>query len=275
MIRRTVDGLVYYQFSSLLDDRVFHGVFTRLGGVSGQPFASLNLSVSVPDDPSDVAENRRRFYEAVGIGQDQAVRTVQVHGARVAAVEPADVAQVQQATDGLVTDSVDLPLVMAFADCTPIMLFDPMRGAVGIVHAGWRGTVAGVCQAAVTKMVDAYKSSPTDIVAAIGPAIGPCCYEVGPDLVEKVTAVLGTSDTFFCTVGKGSNKRIHFDQWATNEYALRQAGVQMIERAEICTACHVGEFYSHRAEGGQTGRFGAIIGLRDARVGFGKNDNSR
>jgi hypothetical protein len=156
----------------------------------------------------------------------------------------------------------DLPLVMAFADCTPIMLVDPVRGAVGIAHAGWRGTVAGICQAVVSKMVDALNCRPADIYAAIGPAIGPCCYEVGTDVVEAVTAALGQNDAFFRPGPQGD--QLHFDQWAANEFALRQAGVQQIERADICTACHVDEFYSHRAEGGRTGRFGAIIALRDA-----------
>ncbi len=186
-------------------------------------------------------------------------------GARVAAVDRDDLAVVQQATDGLVTEAADLPLVMAFADCTPIMLYDPVRGAVGIAHAGWRGTVAGVCQAAVARMVDALGSRPADLLAAIGPAIGPCCYEVGPDLVGQVTAALGNVPGFFHPAGERGN-RVHFDQWAANEYALRQAGVRKIERADLCTACHVDEFYSHRAEGGLTGRFGAIIALRDAGI---------
>lgn len=266
MIQRNANGLVYYQFESYPSERVLHGVFTRLGGVSKKPYDSLNLSVSVPDDPPAVKENRRRFYAAVGLDPDEAVRTLQVHGARVAAVGPADVMVVQPATDGLVTDALDLPLVMAFADCTPIMLFDPVRGAVGIAHAGWRGTVAGVCQAAVARMVSTFGSCPSDIHAAIGPAIGPCCYEVGPDLVDQVTKAFGPNRGFFRSPD-GQGGRVHFDQWTANEFALCQAGVRKIERADICTACHVDEFYSHRAEGGRTGRFGAIIVLRDGRAG--------
>ncbi|NOR81938.1 MAG: hypothetical protein GQ526_00410, partial [Ardenticatenales bacterium] len=143
VIRRDINGLRYYQFASLSAEPVRHGVFSRLGGVSRGPFASLNLSASVPDDPRAVTENRRRFYAALGVDPNRAIRALQVHGARVAAVNSDDLAVVQPATDGLLTATPGLPLVMAFADCTPILLHDPVRRAVGMVHAGWRGTVAG------------------------------------------------------------------------------------------------------------------------------------
>jgi YfiH family protein len=266
MIRHSTRGLVYYQFESFPPERVLHGVFTRLGGVSREPFDSLNLSISVPDHPDAVMENRRRFYEAMAVKRSQVARTIQVHGAKVAAVGPADVDIVQQATDGLVTGTADLPLVMAFADCAPIMLYDPEREVVGIAHAGWRGTVAGVVEAAVAKMVQVYQSSPADIRAAIGPAIGPCCYEVGGDVARAVATAFGTADSLLRPSPRGNN-RLCFDQWAANELALHRAGVRQVERADICTACHVDEWFSHRAEGGQTGRFGAIIALRRAERG--------
>jgi YfiH family protein len=266
MIRNSTGGLVYYQFESFPPERVLHGVFTRLGGVSREPFDSLNLSISVPDQPEAVMENRRRFYQAMAVSRSQVARTIQVHGAKVAAVGPADVETVQQATDGLVTATADLPLVMAFADCAPIMLYDPKREVVGIAHAGWRGTVAGVCQEAVAKMVQVYGSSPADIRAAIGPAIGPCCYEVGGDVVRAVVSAFGTEDSLLRPSPKGQGS-LCFDQWAANELALHRAGVRQVERADICTACHVDEWFSHRAEGGRTGRFGAIIALRRAASG--------
>jgi len=261
MIPQNINGLRYYQFESLPVSRVLHGVFTRLGGVSQGPFASLNLGITVGDDRTAVMENRERFYAAVRVDPSTAVRTIQVHGSRVAAVGPTDVAVMQAATDGLVTATPNLPLVMAFADCTPIMLYDPKRQVVGIVHAGWRGTVAGVGQAAIQQMQDAFGCHPADIRAAIGPSIGPCCYEVGADVVDAVVKVFGRTDALFQT---GKRDRPHLNQWAANELALRQAGVTQIEQAETCTACHVDEFYSHRAQAGRTGRFGAIIMLREA-----------
>lgn len=259
MNKHNVNGLAYYQFDSLPAERVMHAVFTRLGGVSRAPFESLNLSISVPDEPEAVEENRRRFYTAIGVDRDRAIRTRQVHGARVAAVDLKDINFLQKATDGLVTATPGLPLVMAFADCTPILLYDPVRSAVGIVHAGWRGTVAGVCPAAVKQMVSALGCRPGDIQAAIGPAIGPCCYQVGSDVVEAVGAAFGRPDGLF---RQGKESRLYFDLWAANEKALRESGVQHVEQAMICTACRVAEFYSHRAEKAKTGRFGAVIMLR-------------
>lgn len=267
MIQQNVNGLRFYQFESLPSEKILHGVFTRLGGVSRKPFDSLNLSVSVPDDYQSVIENRRRFYAVVGVERSAVVHTIQVHGAHVAAVGLSDVKVVQPATDGLVTDTPGLPLVMAFADCAPVMFFDPVRCVVGISHAGWRGTVAGICQATVAKMADVFGCRPADIRAAIGPAIGPCCYEVGQDVLEAVRRSFGTIEGLAVPGRRG---RFHFDQWAANELALERAGVTKIERSDLCTACHVDEFYSHRAEGGRTGRFGAIIALREpgcARIG--------
>ncbi len=259
MIQKNVNGLRYYQFESFPSEQVLHGVFTRLGGVSQKPFDSLNLSVSVPDDHQSVMENRRRFYAVVGVDRSAAVHTIQVHGAHVAAVGLSDVKVVQPATDGLVTDTPNLPLVMAFADCAPIMFYDPVRCVVGISHAGWRGTVAGICQATIAKMVDVFGCRPADIRAAIGPAIGPCCYEVGHDVLDAAKKSFGEIDGL---IVPGRGGRLFFDQWAANELALYRAGVREIERSDMCTACHVDEFYSHRAEGGRTGRFGAIIALR-------------
>lgn len=261
MIRNAIRGLVFYQFESFPGEYVLHGVFTRLGGVSRKPFESLNLSISVPDDPDAVMENRRRFYEAMAVDRSQVARTIQVHSANVAAVGPGDVDKAHPATDGLVTAVAGVPLVMAFADCAPILLHDPVKEVVGMVHAGWRGTVAGVCQAAVTKMVQAYGCRPPDIRAAIGPAIGPCCYEVGADVAEAAKEAFGSTDSLVQPSPAGGGGLV-FDQWTANELALRRAGISQIERADICTACHVDEWFSHRAESGRTGRFGAIIALR-------------
>ena len=259
MIAKHVNGLTYYQFESLSPERVRHGIFARLGGVSRGPYAALNLSLSVPDEPEAVAENRQRFYAAMEMEPDSAIRTVQVHGARVAAVDAGDVRRVQPVTDGLVTRTSDLPLVMAFADCVPILLFDPVEEVVGIAHAGWRGLVRGIGQATVRCMEEAYGCRASNVRAGIGPAIGSCCYEVGPEVVEAFRVTFGEMRPLFRTNSSGA---CHLDLWAASETALRLAGVEQIEHACLCTACHVDEFYSHRREGGQTGRFGAIIALR-------------
>ena len=213
----------------------------------------------MPDDPQAVAENRRRFYAAMETDPNSAIRTIQVHGDKVAAVDFRDLSTVQQGTDGLIAERPDLSLVMAFADCVPVMLFDPVRSVVGIAHAGWRGLVRGVCQAAVRRMVSAYGCQPTDIRAGIGPAIGACCYEVGTEVVEAFRNSFGDNRDLYRENSRGT---YHLDLSAASQVALRQAGVTQTETARLCTACHVDEFFSHRREAGRTGRFGAIIALR-------------
>ena len=197
-----------------------------------------------------------------GIGRAAAVMLAR-EGARVAVVDIEDLSTVQQGTDGLITQRPDLPLVMAFADCVPVMLFDPVRSVVGIAHAGWRGLVRGVCQAAIRRMVSTYGCQPMDIRAGIGPAIGVCCYEVGSEVVEEFRDSVGDNQDFYRENSRGS---YHLDLEAASQVALRQAGVTQIETASLCTACNVDEFFSHRREAGRTGRFGAIIALRRSSI---------
>jgi YfiH family protein len=259
MIEKHVNGLTYYQFETLPLERVRHGIFTRLGGVSQDAFSTLNLSSSVCDEPEAVAENRRRFYAAIEVDPSSAIRTVQVHGTRVAAVNSDDVGRIQKATDALVTRTPEVALVMAFADCVPIMLFDPVKVVIGLMHAGWRGLAGGVCEATVRRMEAVYGCQAADIRAGIGPAIGPCCYEIGPDVVEAFQSSFGDISQI---VDMMSSSRPYLDLWAASALALRRLGVVKIEVARLCTACRVDQFYSHRREGGRTGRFGAIIALR-------------
>jgi YfiH family protein len=147
-------------------------------------------------------------------------------------------------------------LMLRFADCTPIWLYDCRRGAVGLAHAGWRGTAAGVAGATVRAMEAAFGCRPADLVAGIGPSIGPCCYEVGAD----VAYAFGVQGAPF--LHPQAPNKWHLDMWAANQDQLADAGVRRIEVAEMCTACNVVEWFSHRAESGQTGRMGALIALR-------------
>ena len=149
---------------------------------------------------------------------------------------------------------------MRFADCTPILLYDPARHAAGIVHAGWRGTVQGAAPSAVRAMQEAFGSNPADIQAGIGPSIGPDHYQVGEEVVEAVRAAFGTVEGLINRAADGS---AYLDLWAANRLALERAGVGQLEVAGICTATNTGEFYSHRAEKGRTGRFGAVIALAE------------
>jgi YfiH family protein len=258
MQRIAHDGLIYYRFESLLGVR--HGIFTRLGGVSQEPFRSLNVGATVGDAPENVRENRQCLYGEMAVAEESVRTTWQVHGAEVwvAEGETPQSSPPPQA-DGIITQRPGLALAMRFADCVPLLFHDPIRQVVGIAHAGWPGTLAGIGPATIRAMQQVFGSNPADIAAGIGPSIGPCCYEVGPDVVEGVRRAFDGAAETLLKPGKG--ERLHFDLWAANALALRQAGVERIEVANLCTACHADLFFSHRAEHGRTGRFGAVIVL--------------
>ncbi len=259
MFRRTVQGVTFYQFTELAEQRgVCHAISTRLGGVSPAPFASLNLTTARGDVPERVAENHRRLCAALGVDPATLVSPQQVHGARVERVGREMCGQVVPACDGLVTDEPGVTLLLRFADCVPLIVYDPDRRAVGVAHAGWRGTVAGIATALVDAMRRAFGSRPESLIAGIGPAIGPCCYRVGPEVVREVIAAFGSPDGLLPRWDDGAHS---FDLWAANARLLREAGVRRIEVAGICTACRVDEFFSHRAEHGRTGHHGAFACL--------------
>jgi YfiH family protein len=160
--------------------------------------------------------------------------------------------------DIIFTDRPEVTLYMRFADCVPILLHDPRKGVVGIAHAGWLGTVRCAADAAIRAMVEHYGSSPEDIQAAIGPSIGPDHYEVGPDVIVQVAQSFGAHAA---SLLQRHGRSTHLDLWEANRLQLESAGVRHIELAGICTACHLEDWYSHRAEKGKTGRFGALIAL--------------
>jgi YfiH family protein len=162
--------------------------------------------------------------------------------------------------DILLTNRPEVTLMMRFGDCVPILLYDPDRRVVGIVHAGWPGTVKRASQVAVRTMQSVYGSNPINILAAIGPSIGAHHYEVGPEVIEKVRQTFGEDASYLLPSQEGA---VQFDLWAANQLVLEESGVRQIEISGICTACHLEDWYSHRAEGGHTGRFGALIGLRE------------
>jgi polyphenol oxidase len=255
------NGLIYYQFENLRDlNGLVHGIFTRRGGTSPAPFDSLNVGSTVGDDPQNVQANRERMSGVLGVRDDETRTTWQVHGAKVLHVRRAEEMEWPPPhADAMITADAGVPLVMRFADCVPLLFYDPLRRAVGVAHAGWKGTVAGVGPATARAMVEAFGSRPQDILVGLGPSIGPCCYEVGPEVTAQVREAFRGVDGLIRPPENGHGA--HFDLWATNEHALRSAGVQHIDTARLCTACHTHEFYSHRSEAGRTGRFGAVIAL--------------
>lgn len=252
------DGVVLYRFEDLnRAEGLLHAVLTRIGGVSQGPYATLNLGHTVGDDLAAVKENHRRALGTLGLEPGQIVSPYQVHGARVGIVGQDHLGTVQSETDALVTSTPGVALMMRFGDCTPLMLFDPVRRVVGMAHAGWRGVVAGVVEATIQTMTEQLNCDPGDVWAGIGPTIGPCCYEVGPDVAAEIEAAAPPG----AGVVRHNNGRVHADLPAAVSAQLRAAGVEQIEDAGLCTACRVDEFFSHRAEHGRTGRFGTVIGL--------------
>lgn len=237
-----------------------HAVSTRHGGVSTGSYASLNLSTSTGDSRENVEANYRRLAAALDMPRDRFTTTWQVHGVHVARATAENAGGMIDKADAIITDRPDLPLTQRYADCTPLIVYDPRRHAAGLAHAGWRGAVAGMATTLVQAMTAAYGSDPADLVGVIGPAIGPCCYEVGPEVIEKVEQAFPASAALLRPPANGGSP--HLDLWAANRWQLEQAGVGQIETAGICTRCQRTTFFSHRGDGPQTGRFGAVIMLR-------------
>jgi YfiH family protein len=258
-LQRLAEGkLVYYQFS--MWPQVKHGIFTRHGGVSRAPWSSLNLGGNVGDDAAAVRQNHERMYAALNLNENQACSVWQVHSAdTVIANQPVQGRRWLALADGMVTDRPDTPLSMRFADCTPLLFFDPVQGVIGMAHAGWRGTVQGIGPNTVQTMVQAYGCKPANIQAGIGPCIGPDRYQVGEEVVDAVQARFGTIDGLIRR--DPADGTAYLDLWEANRRDLQRVGVEQIEVAGICTAEHTDEFFSHRAEKGRTGRFGAVLTL--------------
>ncbi|HTX93095.1 MAG TPA: peptidoglycan editing factor PgeF [Anaerolineales bacterium] len=252
------DEISFYKFG-IFGERLPQAVFTRSGGVSPDPWSSLNLGGTVGDDPERVRDNRQRALGAMGRNPASVFDVWQVHGVEVAIAEgPRPPETPHPQADVILTNRPGVTLMMRFADCVPVLLQDPVAKVVGIAHAGWVGTVRGTVRAAIEAMQGRFGSRPENILAAIGPSIGPDHYQVGPDVVVQVRQAFGEDSSGLLSVNDGS---MYFDLWAANRLTLENAGVKRIEIARLCTACHTDDWFSHRAEKGRTGRFGAIIAL--------------
>jgi YfiH family protein len=257
MIRKATNGVVWYEFTELEGSGVTHAFLTRLGGASAPPFDTLNLGHTVGDHLAAVEENHARAFAALGIRHEQVVSPYQVHGTHVRPVGLAHTGTIQPATDGLLTTTPGVALLLRFADCVPILLLDARHRAVGLIHSGWKGTAGNIAAAAVAAFARHAGSQPGDLWAGIGPAIGPCCYEVGEEMATAIAqASLKGDDALQHRDGKW-----YLDLPGLVQAQLEAAGVNQIVRCGICTACHTEEWFSHRAENGRTGRFGALAML--------------
>lgn len=245
-----------------------HCFTTRYGGVSKDYLSSMNIGTRRGDDPENVLENYRILGKAIGFDPEKAVLTRQTHTdivRKVGRVEwgaglfAPDLSQ----CDALITNEPETALVIFTADCTPILLYDPMTGAVGAAHAGWRGTASGIAGKTVDAMVAAYGCRRENIRAAIGPNIGQCCFETDWDVPEAMLRSLGQTAQEYITQ---QNEKYYVNLKALNALHLRRAGVERITVSEDCTACQQNRFWSHRRVGNLRGSQGAIIVCKGGRA---------
>lgn len=257
--------LSYVSFDAF--PNVTNVVTTRVGGRSTGRYASLNLSFRSGDEADTVLENRAVVSQSLGIEPEALTCPEQVHGSVVAVVTEGDRGKgaiteddAISGVDSLVTNVRGLPLMVLVADCVALSLYDPANGAVGLAHAGWKGTLGRVAERTVAAMADAFGTRAADLFAGISPSIGRGHYEVGQEVF----------DAFVSEFGRGKANRFlpedmdgtfYLDLWGMNEHQLVTAGLdpEQITIAEMCTACHPNLFYSHRHEGGDTGRIAGLI----------------
>lgn len=252
-------GLRYYSFD-IFSNTIKQAIFTRRGGVSSAPWHSLNLGGSVGDDSAHVAQNRIHVFQSMGCEPESIHDVWLVHGTDIVYADaPRPLEQPSVKADILFTDNSNVTLFMRFGDCVPILFHDPVKKIVGIAHAGWMGTVRGVAESAVQGMQSHYGCKPENIIAGIGPSIGVDHYEVGADVISQFQEKYKQDAD---KVLQTRNESTHLDLWTANALQLKNAGVEQIQISNICTACHLDDWFSHRAEKGKTGRFGALIALQ-------------
>lgn len=254
MIQRETDGLVYYQFEHLARrPEIAHGVFTRRGGASGPPVDGLNLAFIEADDPANVRINIEKAAGALGLGWP--VMAGQSHGDQSLVVRvgdgyrPRGPEEMIRGYDALITPDAGVPLVVKLADCQGVVLYDPESGVLGLVHSGWRGSVANVAGKAAARMIREFGARSKAMLAGIGPSLGPCCAEFVHYRTEIPPALWTYRDG------------VHFDFWAMTRDQLTAEGLreEHIEIMGVCTKCSDYGFFSHRARR-DPGRFGMMAG---------------
>ncbi|MBR5152336.1 MAG: peptidoglycan editing factor PgeF [Clostridia bacterium] len=256
------NGRLYLQSEPfLLTRRVSHGFTSRLGGVSHGKIEGLNLGFRVGDNPDDVMENYRLVAEDLGLNLSHTVLAKQTHTDCIRLITPEDMGKGIskpsdiEDTDGLMTNLKGVPLVVFSADCIPLLFLDPEKEVIAAVHAGWRGTLKEIGKKAVAMMEREFDCNPQDILAAIGPGIGPCCFAFGKKDAEIFPPEF---------VRETSPDKVLVDIWEMNRNQLLDAGLspKNIDMSGVCTVCQQHQFYSYRTHKEHTGRQGAVIMLR-------------
>ncbi len=273
MIEQQHEGFCYFQFEHFAQyTNVVQAVFSRQGGVSEPPFASLNTGYSSGDDRSRVRANRELLPKALGHPGWPVATSWIVHGNEVVAVgaewkddqHQLDDPGLRRRADAMITREPEVFLLISYADCLPLLFYDPVQHVAGIAHAGWRGTAGGMAGETVAALVRHFGSRPEDVLVGMAPSIGPCCYEVGPDVLEQFERApsIAESAAFLPHVA-GRSDRWMLDLQETNRRQLLAAGIrpEHLEAMPICTSCRTDLFYSYRREQGKTGRFAVLVGL--------------
>jgi len=285
---------------------VLHAFSTRIKGISRTPVAGLNLGYVDRDPRKNVERNRKQFFQAVGAGKFPLAELDQIHSTLVYEVvqgkrgkleyrpsgypNPMGARRGRPAGDALITREPGVLLSVRAADCMPVLIADPRQHAVAAIHAGWRGALAGAIEKTVGEMVRIYGSRPADLLAAVGPSIRACCYQVGDEVVNAFCGRYPGGEDFFHPAphdkveeeisrrypllflskrppghGPESEPTVHLDLAAVARHQLQRAGLMKtkIQVADFCTACRTDIFFSHRKENGRTGRMMAVIGIRN------------
>lgn len=265
-VQNQVGGTVTVTFPRLGDPAALrHAVSTRVGGVSRGTQRSMNLSYKVADEIVSVEENRTLLSKALGMNLNRVGYVDQIHSDKVLKLDADSSGQGRSLGegDGIITNEKNIPIMIMVADCLPVMFYDPAHQAIGLAHAGWRGTVSHVAAKTLLAMGEAYGTKPEDVKAALGPCIGACCYEVGEDVKEEFTKVFPWGGEVLERSGKEHWK---LDISGANARQLLEIGVreENLVRSSLCTIQNIDLFYSHRAEASPekpTGRFGVLMML--------------
>ncbi|MFU0833129.1 MAG: Purine nucleoside phosphorylase [Oscillospiraceae bacterium] len=249
-----------------------HAFSTRLGGVSLNEYSSLNLSFGRGDPDENVMENYRRICMAAGFDANSMVSSAQVHGTVVRRVGRENCGEgftkpKPDGVDGLMTNEPNVTLVTHYADCVPIYFADPVKKAIGLAHAGWRGTAARIGAEMVHKMAQEFGSRPQDLICVIGPSIGPCCFEVDTPVYEIFAQMKDLLPMEWIQADGGG--KYHIDLWEANKRILKHSGIpeKNITISALCTKCHPKLLFSHRASGGKRGGLSAFLAIKE-------NDNA-
>jgi len=265
----SADNLLYVTFPNLDDGKCVSAFTTRMGGVSGGKYASMNMSFSNGDHPRNVRKNYDILFDALGLEPEKAVFSHQAHTNNIMLVKKSDIGKGivvhrdYNKIDGLITNLKGVALVTQFADCVPLLFYDPVNEVIAASHAGWRGTVLEIGKNTVEKMQEAFGCAPKNIRVAIGPSIGQCCYEVDDPVYEAFSSIpyIPTQKIFKNT----ENGRYMLDLWTANRLILEEAGIKRknICVTDLCTCCNSHFFHSHRASGGHRGNLAAVIAMKE------------